>query len=82
MPRWPKPTPVRFGSFGDIGATLAEVRFVSHSGPITRRQLTSPQCHYRRLRAITTRSHPFQETSPWTVKFVAATNADKIPRHR
>lgn len=32
---------VRFGSFRDIGATLGEVRFVLHSGPMTRGQLTS-----------------------------------------
>ena len=33
---------VSFGLFGDIGAPLAEVRFVPHSGPFTRRQLTPP----------------------------------------
>ena len=32
---------VRYGSFCDIGAALAEVRFVPYSGRIARRQLTS-----------------------------------------
>jgi hypothetical protein len=32
---------VRFGSFCDIHTTLTEVRFMPHSGRITRRQLTS-----------------------------------------
>jgi hypothetical protein len=37
----------RLGSFCDISAALAEVRFVPISGPITRRQLTSASCHMR-----------------------------------
>src|SRR6478752_6207951 len=39
---------VRFGSFCDIGATLAEVRFVAHSGH--RRQLTSAKGHEQLIR--------------------------------
>src|SRR3974390_3198828 len=35
------PRDVRFGSFCDISAALADVRFMPQSGRITRRQLTS-----------------------------------------
>jgi hypothetical protein len=38
----------RFGSFCDIGAAPADVRFVPCSGRITRSQLTSAKCQKRK----------------------------------
>jgi hypothetical protein len=51
---------VRQGSFCDISAGLAEVRFAPFSGRILRRCLTFALCHYRTLRAKTTRSQPLR----------------------